>query len=94
MASTVLGWRSIFWISIVLSVLALFLVQGTPESRAERDPEAAAARLDWCGLVCFIVMLVSINVYISQGPNIGWLSWAGIDLARPVRGLRPGLPAN
>lgn len=80
MASSVLGWRSIFWISIVLSVLALFLLRGTPESRAERSPDAAAHRFDWSGLVCFIIMLLAINVYISQGPNIGWLSWSGIAL--------------
>lgn len=80
MASSFLGWRSIFWISIVLSVVALFLVKGTPESRAERDPEAAAARFDWSGLAFFIIMLVAINVYISQGPNIGWLSWTGVIL--------------
>ncbi|MFD1212098.1 MFS transporter [Arthrobacter sp. GCM10027362] len=80
MASSFLGWRSIFWISIVLSVLALFLLRGTPESRAEADPRAAAHRFDWAGLICFIIMLVAINVYISQGPNIGWLSWTGIVL--------------
>lgn len=80
MAATFLGWRSIFWISIVLSILALFLVRGTPESKAAVEPGAPAHRFDWSGLVCFIIMLVAINVYISQGPNIGWLSWTGIVL--------------
>ena len=80
MASSFLGWRSIFWISIVLSVLALFLIRGTPESRAAGDAGDAGRRFDWAGLTCFIIMLVSINVYISQGPNIGWLSWTGIVL--------------
>jgi DHA2 family multidrug resistance protein-like MFS transporter len=80
MAATFLGWRSIFWISIVLSIVALILVRGTPESRAAVDPDAPAHRFDWSGLVCFIITLMSINVYISQGPNIGWLSWTGIVL--------------
>lgn len=79
MATSFLGWRSIFWISIVLSVLALFLLKGTPESKAEQDP-AAERRVDFTGLIFFILMLVSINVYISQGPNIGWLSLGGIAL--------------
>ncbi|TFH55971.1 MFS transporter [Glutamicibacter arilaitensis] len=79
MATSFLGWRSIFWISIVLSVLALFLLKGTPESRAEQDPNASH-RFDFSGLLFFIIMLISINVYISQGPNLGWLSWAGISL--------------
>ena len=34
MATSFLGWRSIFWISIVLSVVALFLLRGTPESKS------------------------------------------------------------
>ncbi|EMY35807.1 major facilitator superfamily protein [Arthrobacter crystallopoietes BAB-32] len=80
MATSFLGWRSIFWISIILSVLALFLLKGTPESRAERDPATANQPFDWSGLIFFIVMLVAINVYISQGPNIGWLSWTGLAL--------------
>lgn len=80
MASSFLGWRSIFWISIVLSVVALVLVRGTPESQAAVEPGAPARHFDWSGLVCFIVMLVAINVYISQGPQIGWLSWTGIVL--------------
>ncbi len=79
MATSFLGWRSILWISIVLSVLALFLLKGTPESKAEQDP-AAERRFDFTGLIFLILMLVSINVYISQGPKIGWLSLGGIAL--------------
>jgi DHA2 family multidrug resistance protein-like MFS transporter len=78
MATSPLGWRSIFWISIVLSVLALFLVRGTPESKAA--PQTRHASFDWGGLIAFIVALVALNVYISQGPTIGWLSLIGIVL--------------
>lgn len=77
MATSVLGWRSIFWISIVLSIVALFLLRGTPESKA---PQRAGGRFDWGGLISFIVALVALNVYISQGPVIGWLSVSGIAL--------------
>ncbi|GAA3755289.1 multidrug efflux MFS transporter NorB [Microbacterium kribbense] len=80
MATSVLGWRSIFWISIVLSLVALFLLRGTPESRTAPAPGTGDARFDWTGLVCFVIALVAVNVYISQGPNIGWLSVAGIAL--------------
>jgi DHA2 family multidrug resistance protein-like MFS transporter len=31
-------------------------------------------------MVSLIVALVALNVYISQGPLIGWLSWGGIGL--------------
>ena len=80
MASSFLGWRSIFWISVVLSILALVLLRGTPESKAERTPGEAPQGFDWGGLIAFIITLVALNVYISQGPNLGWLSVTGLAL--------------
>lgn len=77
MATSFLGWRSIFWISIVLSVVALFLLRGTPESKSAAK---AGGTFDWGGMVSLVVALVALNVYISQGPSIGWLSLAGIGL--------------
>lgn len=77
MATSALGWRSIFWISIVLSVVALFLLRGTPESKAAAR---AGGSFDWGGLITLVIALLALNVYISQGPLIGWLSWAGIGL--------------
>jgi MFS transporter, DHA2 family, multidrug resistance protein len=78
MAVSVLGWRSIFWISIALSVLALFLVRATPESRAERA--GTTGRFDWGGLIAFIAAMLAINVFISQGPRIGWFSYGSLGL--------------
>ena len=43
MATSPLGWRSIFWISIALSVLALFLVRDTPVSKAPASANAGGA---------------------------------------------------
>lgn len=78
MATTALGWRSIFWISIFVSIVALVMIRGAAESKAEAATERR--RFDWGGLISFIVMLIAINVYISQGPNIGWLSVMGLAL--------------
>jgi DHA2 family multidrug resistance protein-like MFS transporter len=77
MAFTALGWRSIFWLSIVVAVVALLLVRGTPESRAEPGVHAG---FDWPGMITFIVALLAVNVYISQGPTIGWTSPLGLGL--------------
>jgi DHA2 family multidrug resistance protein-like MFS transporter len=77
MAFTALGWRSIFWLSIIVAVTALLLVRGTPESRAEPGTHAG---FDWSGMITFIVALLAINVYISQGPTIGWTSPVGLGL--------------
>lgn len=78
MATSPLGWRSIFWISIALSVLALFLVRDTPVSKAPAS--ANAGGFDWLGLITFIVTILALNIYISQGPNIGWMSPIGLGL--------------
>jgi DHA2 family multidrug resistance protein-like MFS transporter len=77
MATSFLGWRSIFWISIAVALLSLWLLKGTAESKAGSQEQRG---FDWTGLAFFIIMLVSVNVYISQGPRIGWLSWIGLGL--------------
>src|SRR5690625_732400 len=79
-APSPLRWRSIFWISAVLGLLSLFLIRGTPERKASHDPDGPAYRFDWGGVIAFVISLLALNVYISQGPNIGWLSWQGIGL--------------
>jgi len=80
MATSPLGWRSIFWISAVLGVVSLFLIRGTPERKAARNTDGPAYRFDWGGVIAFVISLLALNVYISQGPNIGWLSLSGIGL--------------
>lgn len=80
MATSFLGWRSIFWISAALGILSLFLLRGTPESKAAHDPDAPPYKFDWGGVIAFVIALLALNIYISQGPNIGWLSLPGIGL--------------
>ena len=47
------------------------------ESRAEPGVHAG---FDWPGMITFIVALLAVNVYISQGPTIGWTSPLGLGL--------------
>lgn len=62
------GWDYIFIGSIVVSLLSLFLLKGTPESKVESVP----TQFDWSGLVSFLVALVSLNIIIGQGAKLGW----------------------
>lgn len=78
MAVSVFGWRSIFWISIALSLIALLLVKGTPVSKSVDD--RASHRFDWPGVITFVVAMLAINVFISQGSKIGWFSNASLVL--------------
>jgi DHA2 family multidrug resistance protein-like MFS transporter len=78
MAVSFLGWRSIFWISIAVSVLALYLIKDTPVSKAAGT--GAGGRYDWLGLLTFVGAMLAINLFISQGPDLGWFSGASLGL--------------
>lgn len=70
--ATYLGWKWIFIFSIIFAVLALWLIKDTPESKVENTGEA---KFDVSGLMVFIVTMVALNVFITQGAKIGWTSW-------------------
>jgi MFS transporter, DHA2 family, multidrug resistance protein len=72
------GWRSIFWISIAIAVAALYLTRDTPDSRA--SDAGTHHRFDWSGLVCFVASMLAINLFISQGPKLGWFSGTSLGL--------------
>src|SRR4051812_8736004 len=69
-ASTI-GWRWIFFISIGVAIVSLFLLRGTPESKAEPTTQKS---FDWAGVIAFVVAMVSVNILIGQGSVLGWLS--------------------
>ena len=69
-ASTI-GWRWIFWMSIVVAVLSYLLIRGTPESKIE---STVRRPFDWLGLVAFIITMVALNIVIGQGATLGWFS--------------------
>lgn len=70
-AST-LGWRWIFWISIAVAVLSYILIYPTPESKVAETEDRKG--FDWSGLIAFMISMVSLNLIIGQGSNLGWLS--------------------
>jgi DHA2 family multidrug resistance protein-like MFS transporter len=76
-AST-LGWRWIFWFSILVAVASFLLIKGTPESKVESLP---GSRFDWAGFAAFIVAMLAVNIVIGQGASLGWLSPLIIALA-------------
>jgi MFS transporter, DHA2 family, multidrug resistance protein len=73
-----LGWRWIFWMSIVVAVISFVLLRGAPESKV-RSPEQR--RFDWSGFTSFIVSMVAVNIVIGQGSALGWLNPVVITLA-------------
>ena len=73
-----LGWRWIFWISIIVAIFSFLLLRGTPESKVESKKES---RFDWYGFAAFIVAMVALNIVIGQGSTLGWISPTILALA-------------
>lgn len=78
MASSPLGWRSIFVLCAASSIISMVLMRHIPES-------APAAKIhgpmDWIGIVSFAIAMVSIQVVLTQGSALGWGSVTIIGLA-------------
>lgn len=75
-ATSPLGWRSIFWGQVLVSLLSLLLVRGTPETPVTNN----SVRFDWKGMFLLAATLLLVNVYVSVGASAGWVSAAGLGL--------------
>lgn len=71
------GWRSIFWVAIAVSVLGLWMMRGTPESKAESQ---GSYKFDLPGVLTFMVTMVALQVLVTQGNKLGLTSPAGLGL--------------
>lgn len=71
MASTPLGWRSIFIICAVVSVLSMLLMRQIPESAPAANREGGT---DWVGIISMAIALASLLIVVTQGSAIGWTS--------------------
>lgn len=71
------GWRSIFWLAIVVSVLGLWLMRGTPENKAA---STSAYTFDLPGVLTFMITMIALQVLITQGNKLGWTSPASLLL--------------
>jgi EmrB/QacA subfamily drug resistance transporter len=67
------GWRSVFWINVVVSAGVLLLIRHVVESR---DPDAK--RVDIGGLVTFTASLFLLALAFVEGPTKGWGSYSAL----------------
>ncbi|MBM6615153.1 MFS transporter [Desemzia sp. RIT804] len=77
MVASSLGWRWIFILSIIVTLIGMFLLRGTPESKVEAINNK---KFDFAGLFTFVIMMLSFNLYITNGSALGWTSLAGTGL--------------
>lgn len=71
------GWRWIFFGSAALSLIGMLMVKGTPESKAEGQ---SSAKFDLPGVITFMIMMVALQVFATQGGALGWTSPASLAL--------------
>lgn len=72
------GWRYIFFSSIIVSLIGLVLIKGTPESKAETKGEY---KFDFAGVLTFMVAMVALQILVTQGNKLGWTSPLILSLA-------------
>ncbi|MDR7856866.1 MFS transporter [Tissierella sp.] len=70
--TSTIGWRWIFWISIIVAIGSFFLINGTPESVTPSKDKYQS--FDFAGVFTFMIGMVALNIVIGQGARIGWSS--------------------
>jgi DHA2 family multidrug resistance protein-like MFS transporter len=72
------GWRYIFFASAAISVIGLLMIKGTPESKAEQT--GVKKKLDIPGIFAFMVSMITLQVLVSKGSELGWTSITSLIL--------------
>ena len=82
-----LGWRSVFWITAPIGVLAIWLTRRfVPESRAARG-----RRFDPPGQLLVVTVLGPVTAAVIEGPRHGWGSPLIVGLFALAAGSAVGL---
>lgn len=71
------GWRSIFFVSIAVCLVGLWMMRGTPESKA---PSGGHYKFDLPGVLTFMIAMVALQVVVTQGNDLGWSSPLSLGL--------------
>lgn len=77
-----IGWRYIFFASAVVSAIGLWMIKDTPESKAPQSGEKK--KLDLAGILTFMVVMIALQVLVSQGSELGWTSTVSLILIATI----------
>lgn len=69
--ATYMGWRWIFIFSIIIALLAMWLMKNVPESKGETTGKF---KFDFGGLAVFAITMLALNLVITRGEDFGWTS--------------------
>ncbi|UFK98286.1 MFS transporter [Kaistella faecalis] len=72
-----LGWRYIFWTTVVISIIGFLMVKGTPESKGETKGDY---KFDLAGVITFMLSIIGLQILLSKGSSFGWTSGISLGL--------------
>ncbi|WP_426429243.1 MFS transporter [Staphylococcus equorum] len=75
--ATYYDWRMIFILSIVVAMIAMFLLKNIEETKVAKVNKE---KFDIVGFVIFVFILLAINVIVTQGQDLGWTSFTIVTL--------------
>lgn len=73
-----LGWRYIFYASVVISVIGLLMIRNTPESKIIQP--GGKKKPDIAGISSFMIVMIALEILVSKGSELGWISTVSIIL--------------
>ena len=73
-----LGWRWIFFASVVVSLIGMALMQGMPESKAD---DQKTTKFDLAGVLSFMPSMIALQIVVTQGSHLGWSSASTLSLS-------------
>ena len=72
-----LGWRWIFFFAVIVAIIALYLTKELPENKREG---AGKYKIDWGGIIVFMIAMIALQIFITNGNKLGWTNWITIVL--------------
>lgn len=75
--ATYFGWRWIFILSILVALIAMWILRDIEESKVndyKKEP------FDYIGFIIFVFLLLGLNIVVTQGQDLGWFSPLTIGL--------------
>ena len=72
-----LGWRYIFLASVAISIIGWWMTRGVPESKVQ---QTGNRKTDLAGILTFMVVMIALQVLVSMGSELGWISPASLAL--------------
>ena len=77
-----IGWRYIFYASAVVSLIGLWMIKDTPESKARQSGETK--KPDLAGIFTFMIVMIALQILVSKGSDFGWTSTISLILIAAI----------